>query len=90
MSNFKSYKEESKKNYGKKDAENLNLEQLNTGCLMRIADSLEKIEKPYLEMIIDLKYYEKECNRQDELINNLLLSNRALKGVITRMKNKAK
>lgn len=90
MSDFKSYKEESKKNYGRKDAENLSIEQLNTGCLMRIADSLEKIEKPYVEMIDALKWYKKEYLIQNEQIDKLLLSNRALKGVITRMKNKSK
>lgn len=45
MTTFKSYKDESKKDWGRNFSkeENPDLEQLQTGAILRIADSLERI-----------------------------------------------
>ena len=87
MGDFKSYKEDSKKNYGTySDA--LTLEQINTGVLMRIADSVEKMEQPYLRLIREMEYYRdqtKKLKYENDFLKN---SNRGLKSYITRIKNK--
>lgn len=63
-------------------------ENINTGSLQRIADSLEKIEQPYLKLISEIKFYSDAYNRQGITIQKLLRKNAALRGVITKLKKK--
>lgn len=85
---FKSYREESKKDYGITDDGNLRLDQLNCGSLLRIADACEK-------MCIDRENLERNCkditsNRDywKSYSKELERKIAALKGHITRLKNK--
>lgn len=66
----------------------VNLETINTGSLQRIADSLEKMEKPFDKLIRDNEYYRERNKRQQDRIQSLERSNSALKGHITRLKKK--
>lgn len=65
------------------------LNSINTGSLLRIADAAEKIAVNYEKLQRDRDYwkgeYERMCRRNFELEK----SNAALRGVITRMKRKA-
>ncbi len=85
----KSYRAESRKDYGEDVPLNQGLcrDQLMLGATMRIADALEKIAQRHTDlmekldqMTISRDGWEKDYWQADRRI-------RALKGVITRMKN---
>lgn len=92
----KGYRDESRKNYGTENA-NLTLAQVVAGAQLRTADAMESIAKnteamaqnhvqlqsDYDYMREDRDYYRDQCKKQDRKI-------RALKGVITKLKNKLK
>lgn len=85
---FKSYRNESRNNYGIHTSEGINLEQINTGCLQRIADSVESMSKGYVNLekqlksaLNDSEYYKAELTKQ-------LHVNAGLKGYINRLKKK--
>lgn len=85
---FKNYRRESRdKNWGTYD-EVLSFDQINTGSLLRIADSLEKIEKPYLQLIEEVEFYRngffRHRNERDRVRNQLA----GTKAWSTRQKNK--
>jgi len=83
------YKKESRKNYTsgtyQKNATN---EQLQVGCLQRIADSLEKIEEPYKKLIEENQWLSKRYREVNIENEGLRHSIRGYKAAITRMKNK--
>ena len=63
-------------------------DQLKIGCLQRIADSLEKMEAPYLRLIGDV---ESLTRCREELIaetEHLSRCNSNLRGAITRLKKR--
>jgi hypothetical protein len=71
------------------------LEEVKTGALCRIADSLEKMEKPFLDQIKQIEnlkkdrdYFLKELTAAQEKGHKLRASISALKGHITRLKKK--
>lgn len=87
MDEFKSYRKESKLDYGT-NQEKLTQDQLNTGCFLRIADSVESISKGYVNLekqlksaLSDVDYYRSELNKQRHV-------NAGLKGYINRLKKK--
>jgi hypothetical protein len=85
---FRAYKEESKSNYGAylEKGCNPNREQIKLGAILRIADSLENIEKPFKKLLDDAQRYEKYY--REEVAANKKLSKRiaAYQGIINRMK----
>lgn len=88
---FKNYKDESRKNWGTKEVDKqLTLEQVNTGAILRIADSLERIEQPYLQLINENQYFKRKCDRLQDEVERLRFSNRGLKGAYTKLKNSFK
>lgn len=80
----KYYREESRKDYWSKRP--MTNEDLQTGAVMRMADSLEKMEKPWADLISDNKWLRGCYDRNTDTIADLRRSNAALKGVITKMK----
>ncbi len=80
------YREESRGNWYSQNM--LNSGQLQTGCLMRIADSLEEMEKSYRELINDRDHYKSCYSRSLSERARLEKRNAGLKGQITRMKEK--
>lgn len=80
------FKEESKKDWHSK-AETSDT-HLQIGCLQRIAESLEKMEQPFTQLINDRTWYENSWKRA--VYDNKCLKRRvaALQGVITKMKKK--
>ncbi len=83
----KYFKEESKKNYF--TSTGISNDDLQTGSLMRIADAVEIMTQDRVALERDLKR-ERESNEylresRDKLIRRVT----ALKGVITKLKNKS-
>ena len=84
------YKKASRSNWGTelpKD-QNLNREQIQLGAILRIADATEAMAENYVKLQSDLAWYKENyykaigrCNDRDRTIS-------ALKGHITRLKNK--
>lgn len=87
--NFISYKKDSRKDWGtEKEGEGLTMDQIRTGALLRIADSLENIEEPYKKLIQQnewLSRRHKVLRAENERLRN---SNAGYKSWVTRLKNK--
>ena len=81
------FKTESRKDYGYNDGDgNATMDQLKVGSLMRIADSLEKMERPYAQLIRDYDLYKQLFKDSDARNGKLTRSISALKGVITKLR----
>lgn len=65
-------------------------EQLILGCLLRIADAVEKMAIRHTELMRDRDYYSREAESLRGRRDSLMRSNSALKGQITKLKKKAK
>lgn len=77
-------KEESKANWvGDSTAERINL-----GSLQRIADATEVMAQNYKDLIRERDDYKRWYNQERESTKRLIMSNAALKGHITRWKNR--
>lgn len=83
----KSYKEESRRDWGTDSKLNLNLNQINTGALLRIADALETISSRYQTLIDENQFLKKRLRDSQGTAGRLQRSNAALKGVITKLRN---
>lgn len=68
--------------------EKLTIEEVSLGVQLRIADSLERMEKPYLKMIDENAYLRKRVQALNEELTRSANTNRALRGHITRLKKK--
>jgi hypothetical protein len=84
----KSLKEQSKLDWFSTGDENLSLNQINTGAILRIADATELMAKDRIQMEVNLAWYEK---RYDELkADNKRMAKRiaAYQGHLNRLKKK--
>jgi len=90
MEKFKSYREESKSDFGTtiEETKNITIEQLNTGAILRIADATEKMASNYVRMENDLATYKRRAELKESEIRYLLKSNAALRGHIKWLKNR--
>lgn len=87
---FTDYREESRKNYGTNDEGTLNRDQLNTGCMLRIADAIEKIAINHQQLINERDNY-KRWYEGEQYDNNILRKRiYSMKGVITKLKKQIK
>lgn len=66
------------------------LEQINTGCLQRIADAMEKMAQPYSELLEDVQILRHNNEVFEETIERLKRSIRAYKGLVKTLKYKRK
>lgn len=84
---FKNYREESKSlGWGSDQTQNLSLEQLQTGAILRIADATEKMAQNYARMENDLAMYKRWYEQEKATSERLYKSNAALRGHIKRLK----
>lgn len=84
---FKSFKEESKKSdWGTTTDAPLNIEQINLGAMLRIADATEKMAQRHTELIDQRDYYKSERDRLWKEVNRISHSNAALRGHLRRIK----
>ena len=65
-----------------------NTEQLQLGCLQRIASATELMAKNYDQLIQERDRYKRYYNEQHECSERLVRSNAALRGQITKLKKK--
>jgi hypothetical protein len=85
---FKNYRSESRDtNWGTQD-KGLSLDQINAGSLLRIADSLERMEEPYLKLHRDLDNFKRWYIQERNIKEDLQASLRGTKAWSTRQKNK--
>lgn len=87
---FKNYRDESRKNYGTTTDDSVCLEQLNAGCLLRIADATEAMAQNHNQLIrekeamrISRDWFEYEYREAQK-------KNRYLRAQVTRLKNQLK
>jgi hypothetical protein len=80
---FEKFREASRTDWGLdlKQGETLSLEQIRTGCLMRIADAADGLR-------ISINAVMAERDRQKARADRLENQNRGLKGEITKLKKK--
>lgn len=92
MSNkvFKSYREESRVNWGTNidEKENISSEQISLGALLRIADASEAMAKNHLTLQDNYNFMKERRDYYRELSEKQERQIRALKGVITKLKRK--
>jgi hypothetical protein len=82
-----SFTEKSRKDYF---AEDCTFEQIQTGCLQRIADASEQMAKNYIQLQADLAWYKKLSADRWENILTLQRQISSLKGVVTKLKKASK
>lgn len=85
---FKSYRQESKINYGRNQDGGATIEQLNCGALMRIADATEKMCLDREKLERDYQYMRADRDTYRQLYERECRKSAARAGVITRMKRK--
>lgn len=90
-----SFKDQSKKNWGfnndgimpKREITN---EEIQIGCMQRVADASEKMASNYTNMQDNLAWYKNRYEERGDAIRFMEKRIAALKGAITKLKNKAK
>lgn len=85
---FKDYRDESRTNWGTSQLGPLNLDQINTGAILRIADATEVMAKDHQDLINDRDWYKKRYEEGLEDLKKLDRKITAMKGVITKLKRK--
>jgi hypothetical protein len=88
---FKDYRKESRSNWGAtvQPTQNLTLEQLNTGAILRIADATEAMAKNHQDLIDERDRYKQRFETAVEQRDTAYRRISALQGVITKLKKKA-
>ena len=87
---FKSFREESKEDWGEISNERVcpTIEQINAGCLMRIADASEKMAQRHTELIEQRDSFERRYKTEQKRVEHLERSNASLRGHLKRAKAK--
>lgn len=80
------YKDLSRENYGISDNDTPTFEQVQLGCLQRIANASEAIAKKYVQMEVNLTWYKNKYKENVEEIKLLKNRIRGIKARITRDK----
>ncbi len=82
----KTYKVKSRLNWWKEGEPST--DELKLGCLQRIADSLEKMEKPFKDLLEHNEYLKGRLREEQAAGRHLNRRIASLRGAITRMKKK--
>jgi len=85
MSSFKSYRNESRGNWGTQ-AEKLNVEQIQLGALLRIADATESMATNHVRLIEERDRLSRLYKESQARLERERRTNSALRGVITKMR----
>jgi hypothetical protein len=85
---FISHRENSKTNWGREIAgdSNTDRDDIQLGCLLRIADATEAMAKNYVSLQNSLDYYKRAYQEEQQETSRLRLQASALRGVITKLK----
>lgn len=84
---FKSYKQESKTNWGC-EGRKPNRDDLQFGAILRIADAVETMARPFVSLLEEVEYQKKRRASLEEGNARLYRRMAALRGHITRLKSK--
>ncbi len=89
---YKSYRDESRKEYGARtDSErHLTEGQLKTGAMLRIADATEMMAQRHVDLIDENKRLRADVDWYRQRLKSLDRQKSALRGVITKLKKKPK
>ncbi len=82
----KSYREESRKDYGTTTPGTLDRDQIRTGALLRIADATELMARRHTQLIMERDEYKRFHEEADRKLSAIKLSNSALRGQITKLR----
>lgn len=82
----RSYREESRKDWGTSSDSALSIEQINSGAILRIADAVEKMARNYSDLIDDRNWQKERADRSLARADKLERSNAALRGHLKRAK----
>lgn len=87
---FKSYREQSKVNWGREysEGEAPTRDEVQYGAILRIADAVEKMAQNYAALINERDMLRGMYRSERAAAERLYRSNAGLRGVITRMKRK--
>lgn len=90
MNVFKSYREESRTNWGATvpEATKPDRDQLQLGCMLRIADAAEAMAKNFVQLQNELKWANERNQRNKSSIEKLQRQVNAYKGIVKKLKNK--
>lgn len=84
---FKDYRVQTREiQWGTTQDTTLTTEQINIGCLLRIADATEKMAQRYDELINSRDYFKREVDRLRRENDRLGRSNASLRGHLKRAK----
>lgn len=86
MAEQKFFKEQSKREWF--TTQPVTNDDIQTGCLMRIADATELMAKNYVQMQNEMNNYKRWFKEEQEISQHLRKSNAALRGVINKMKKR--
>lgn len=84
---FKNYREESKGGWGR-DAEFITNEELTLGCMLRIADATELMAKNHTDLVKKLEHEKGMSEAYRTRWEGAERRASALRGVITKLKNR--
>lgn len=82
-------RDRSRNEFSPKSKESITFEEVQLGVIQRIADSLERMEKPFKELIESNEYLRKRVRNQNDEIHKLEKKIRSYKGWITRLKKQS-
>lgn len=89
MSDFRSFKAESKKDWGTHEPGPITMERIENGALLRIADAVEKMATNYSQLIEERDRWKRWYESSQLSVGRLRRQGYALRGVITRQRKKA-
>ncbi len=82
------YKAESRVDWSRQCNGVLTLEELKLGAILRIADAVEKMVRPYTELLNEIARFKVNDERMKVMIARLERSNASLRGHLRRAKGK--
>ena len=86
---FLTYTHGSKTLWGSNDSDGkLTLDQIQTGCLQRIATATEAMAQNYTRLQSDRDMYQRLYNEESERLQQSERSNAALRGQITKLRKR--
>lgn len=87
---FKSYKEESRNNWGRdlEEGRSLTIEQINCGAVLRIADATEAMARRYTALLDENERLKRSVQRLSDGRESLIRSRAGCRSVITRLQKR--
>lgn len=78
------FRQRSRADWGTDELNQLTLEQINTGAVLRIADAVEKVAKRHDELIDDRDYWKRRALESERRLDTERRRTAALRGVVKR------